>query len=81
MTTEQIQQAALAAIRAMDPKARAAFIEMYEAQNEQTAEVARAYAIEGVSRQVRLGSMALESSRVMDGLVDLVTATNAEAVQ
>lgn len=81
MTIEEIQQAALAAIRAMDPKSRAAFVEMYEARNEQTAEVARAYAIEGVLRQVRLGSMALESSRVMDGLVDLVAATNAEAVQ
>ncbi|TQE92929.1 MAG: hypothetical protein FKY71_18680 [Spiribacter salinus] len=77
MTEAQIQQAALAAIRAMDPKARAAFIAMHEAQNEQTAEVARAYAVEGVSRQVRLGSMALESSRVMDGLVDLVADTLA----
>jgi uncharacterized protein with FMN-binding domain len=77
MTADQIQQAALAAIRAMDPKARAAFIAMHEAQNEQAAEVVRAYAVEGVSRQVRLASMAMESSRVMDGLVDLVADTLA----
>ena len=72
MTPQQIQQAAIAAIRAMDPKARAAFIQMHEAADASASDVARAYAIEGVSRQVRLASMALESGRVMDGLVELV---------
>jgi hypothetical protein len=72
MTEDQIMQAALAAIRAMDPKARAAFIAMHETRDKQTAEVARAYALEGVSRQLRLGSMAMENSRVMQGLVEVV---------
>ena len=73
MTADQIAAAAEAAIRAMSKDARAAFVAMHEAgRHEETQQIAQAYAIEGVGRQIRLASLALESSRVMDGLVDLV---------
>jgi len=74
MTNDQINTAAIAAIRAMSTEARAEFIRMYESgDNAQT--VAQAYAVEGVSRQVRMASMALESARTMSALVDAVEAT------
>ncbi len=73
MTNAQIQIAAEAAVRAMDPKARAAFIAMFEAgQHDATQNIAQAYAVEGVCRQTRLASMALESGRVMGGLVRMI---------
>lgn len=72
MTNAQKKQAALAAIRAMEPEARAAFIKMYEANDPNAGKVARAYSIEGISRQVRLASMALESSRIMEDLTEVV---------
>lgn len=75
MTEAQIITAAHAAIRAMDDKTRAAFIAMVEAgQSEAAQTVAQAYAVEGVSRQVRMASMALEHSHIMAGLVDAVEA-------
>jgi hypothetical protein len=74
MTNEQITQAAAAAIRAMSPEARAAFIAMVEAGKSSAAQtVAQAYAVEGVSRQVRMASMALESSNIMSALTDVVS--------
>jgi hypothetical protein len=72
MNADQIKEAAAAAVRAMDDKTKAAFIAMFEAGDENAVGVARVFAIEGVSRQVRLASMALESSRIMDGLVTIV---------
>ena len=75
MTSEQIVTAARAAIRAMSPEARAAFVAMVDAgQNETAQTVAHAYAVEGVSRQVRMASMALESSNIMGALVECVGA-------
>ena len=72
MTNDQIQQAAIAAISAMDDKAKAEFIKMYEANSNMAGTVANAYAIEGTRRQITLATMALENSRIMDGLVNLV---------
>jgi len=72
MTNEQIQQAAIAAISAMDDNAKAEFIKMFEAGSNMVGTVANAYAIEGTRRQITLGTMALENSRIMDGLVNLV---------
>jgi Rad3-related DNA helicase len=73
MTEAQIMQAAKLAISAMDEATRAAFIAAFEAGNETVSgAIATGYAVEGVSRQIRMCSMALESGRVMDGLCDLV---------
>ena len=73
MTTDQITQAAEAAIRAMSPEARAAFIAMFEAGDRNASQaVAQAYAFEGVSRQIRMASMALEKSSVMIALTEIV---------
>jgi len=72
MTNDQIQQAAIAAISAMDDKAKAEFIKMFEANSNMAGTVANAYAIEGTRRQITLATMALENSRIMDGLVNLV---------
>jgi hypothetical protein len=72
MTNDQIQQAAIAAISAMDDKAKAEFIKMFEANSSMAGTVANAYAIEGTRRQITLATMALENSRIMDGLVNLV---------
>ena len=73
MNADQIQAAAIAAIRAMDPAARAAFVEMFEAgQHENAQTVAQAYAVEGVSRQIRLCSVVLENSRKMQALTEIV---------
>ena len=73
MTDDQLQTAALAAVRAMDADARAAFIAMFEAgEHDKTEAVAQAYAVEGVSRQIRLASAVLEHSSKMDGVVEIV---------
>ena len=73
MTDAQIIQAAKLAISAMDEAARAAFIAAFENGNEPaTSAIATGYAVEGVSRQIRMCSMALENARIMDGLCDLV---------
>lgn len=71
----RLAQAATAAIRAMSPEVRAAFIAMVESgQHEAAQTVAQAYAVEGVSRHVRMASMALENSQVMDALTEIVAA-------
>ena len=73
MTAEQITAAAIAAIRAMDPAARAHFVAAFEAgQHDQTETIAQAYALEGVSRQIRLCSAVLEDSRKMEALTEIV---------
>ena len=73
MTTDQIIAAAIAAIRAMDPATRAHFVAAFEAgQRDQTRVIAQAYALEGVSRQIRLCSVVLESSRKMEALTEIV---------
>lgn len=73
MTESQIIAAAEAAIRAMSPEAQAEFVKLFEAgQRDQTQTIAQCYAVEGVGRQMRLASAALENGRIMDGLCDLV---------
>jgi len=65
--------AAKAAIRAMKPEARAAFMKMVEnGETEKAQQVVHAYAVEGINRQIRIASLCLESSRVMDGLTEVV---------
>ena len=73
MTNEQIMQAAKLAIAAMDEKTRAAFIQAFEDGNTEVSEtIATSFAIEGAQRQIRLCHAALESSRIMDGVCDIV---------
>jgi hypothetical protein len=73
MTADQIKEAAILAVCAMDDNARSAFIAAYEAQNNTaTNAMSIGYAFEGASRQIRLASMSLENSKTMDGLVKLV---------
>ena len=73
MNAEQATTAAKAAIRAMSPEARAAFMRMVEnGETTKAQQVVHAYAVEGINRQVRLASLCLESSRVMDGLIEVV---------
>jgi hypothetical protein len=73
MDNEQILIAAKSAISVMSPEMQARFIELFEAgQHTQTQNIAQAYAVEGVNRQARLASAALESGRIMSGLVEIV---------
>lgn len=73
LTHAQIVAAAEAAVRAMSADAKAAFIAMVEAgQHDAAQAVANGYALEGVSRQLRLGHMLLEDSRKMDRFVSII---------
>jgi hypothetical protein len=73
MTNEQIIQAAKLAVVAMDEKTRAAFIEAFEEGNTEVSEaIATSFAIEGAQRQIRLCHAALESSRIFEGVCEIV---------
>lgn len=75
MTIAEIKAAAEAAVRAMSAEARAEFIAMFEAgQHDATQSIAQAYAVEGVSRQIRLASVLLEDSRKMDRLIAIIAS-------
>ena len=73
MNKEQATTAAKAAIRAMEPEARAAFMKMVEnGETEKAQQVVHAYAVEGINRQIRLASLCLDSSAVTEALTEVV---------
>lgn len=80
MTANELKKAAALAILAMSDSDKEAFIAMMEGGNDDAATTAaQSFAVTGARRQVTLAHMALESSRVMEGLTELVYDTMAAA--